>query len=139
MAPPIEYAWCQFKMTSSKCPYRATKHQVIILTVNIYCPKTLYITQNKHGMLFTGTRIHIVPKLDDGYSGYSRKHRAPQTRLGYFEGDKLLAFVSLSLILAVVCCGFPAFHCFHYHLQGSNFVKKSTCPTDKWICKTTCP
>ena len=23
--------------------------------------------------------------------------------------------------------------------QGSNFVKKSTCPTDKWICKTTCP
>ena len=24
-------------------------------------------------------------------------------------------------------------------IQGSNFVKKSTCPTDKWICKTTCP
>ena len=24
-------------------------------------------------------------------------------------------------------------------VQGSNFVKKSTCPTDKWICKTTCP
>ena len=23
--------------------------------------------------------------------------------------------------------------------QGSNFVKKSICPTDKWICKTTCP
>ena len=23
--------------------------------------------------------------------------------------------------------------------QGSNFVKKSTCPTDKWIWKTTCP
>ena len=23
--------------------------------------------------------------------------------------------------------------------QGSNFVKKSTCPTDKWITKTTCP
>ena len=32
---PIEYAWCQFKMTSSKCPYRS-KHQVIILTVYIY-------------------------------------------------------------------------------------------------------
>ena len=26
VAPPIEYAWCQFKMTSSKCPYRS-KHQ----------------------------------------------------------------------------------------------------------------
>ena len=24
-------------------------------------------------------------------------------------------------------------------VQGSNFVKTSTCPTDKWICKTTCP
>ena len=23
VAPPIEYAWCQFKMTSSKCPYRS--------------------------------------------------------------------------------------------------------------------
>ena len=34
VAPPIEYAWCQFKMTSSKCPYRS-KHQVIILTVYI--------------------------------------------------------------------------------------------------------
>ena len=22
VAPPIEYAWCQFKMTSSKCPYK---------------------------------------------------------------------------------------------------------------------
>ena len=31
VAPPIEYAWCQFKMTSSKCPSRS-KHQVIILT-----------------------------------------------------------------------------------------------------------
>ena len=35
VAPPIEYAWCQFKMTSSKCPYRS-KHQVIILTVYIH-------------------------------------------------------------------------------------------------------
>ena len=31
VAPPIEYVWCQFKMTSSKCPSRS-KHQVIILT-----------------------------------------------------------------------------------------------------------
>ena len=59
VVPPIEYVWCLFKMTSSKCPYRS-KHQVIILTV-IYRPETLYITHNKHGMLFTGTRIHIVP------------------------------------------------------------------------------
>ena len=35
MAPPIGYTWCQFKMTSSKYPYRS-KHQVIILTVYIY-------------------------------------------------------------------------------------------------------
>ena len=35
MSPPNEYAWCQFKMTSSKCPYRS-KHEVIILTVYIY-------------------------------------------------------------------------------------------------------
>ena len=35
VAPPIEYAWCQFKMKSSKCPYRS-KRQVIILTVYIY-------------------------------------------------------------------------------------------------------
>ena len=35
VAPPIEYAWCQFKMTSSKCPSRS-KHQVISLTVYIY-------------------------------------------------------------------------------------------------------
>ena len=62
VAPPIEYTWCQFKMTSSKCPYRS-KHQVILLTVYIYRPETLYITQNKHGMLFTGTRIHIVPNF----------------------------------------------------------------------------
>ena len=34
VAPPIEYAWCQFKMTSSKCPYRS-KHQVIILSLYI--------------------------------------------------------------------------------------------------------
>ena len=48
-------------MTSSKCLYRS-KHQVIIqITVSIYRPETLYITQNKHGMLFTGTRIHIAP------------------------------------------------------------------------------
>ena len=38
-----------------------SKRQVIILTVYIYRPETLYITQNKHGMLFTGTRIHIIP------------------------------------------------------------------------------
>ena len=29
------YAWCQFKMTSLKCPY-LSKPQVIILTVHIY-------------------------------------------------------------------------------------------------------
>ena len=29
--------------------------------------------------------------------------------------------------------------CFAEATQGSNFVKKSTCPTDKWITKTTCP
>ena len=34
-----------------------------LLTVYIYRPETLYITQNKHGMLFTGTRIHIVPNF----------------------------------------------------------------------------
>ena len=26
VAPAIEYAWCQFKMTSSKCPYRSHRH-----------------------------------------------------------------------------------------------------------------
>ena len=31
VAPPIEYTWCQFKMTSWKCPY-LSKPQVIILT-----------------------------------------------------------------------------------------------------------
>ena len=50
--------------------------------------------------------------------GYSRKHRAPQTRLGYSEGAKLLAFVPSSggglQWFAVVCGGSPAFHCFHY-------------------------
>ena len=34
LAPPIEYTWCQFKMTSLKCPY-LSKPQVIILTVHI--------------------------------------------------------------------------------------------------------
>ena len=59
VAPPLEYAWCQFKMTSSKCPYRS-KHQVIILTIYIALkPCTSHKT--KHGMLFNGTRIHIVP------------------------------------------------------------------------------
>ena len=33
VAPPIEYTWCQFKMTSLKCPY-LSKPQVIILTVS---------------------------------------------------------------------------------------------------------
>ena len=40
-----------------------------------------------------------------------REHRAPQTRLGYFEGAKLLAFVPNS---GGFCSGLPAFHCFHY-------------------------
>ena len=34
VAPPIAYTWCQFKMTSLKCPY-LSKPQVIILTVHI--------------------------------------------------------------------------------------------------------
>ena len=33
----------------------------LVANAAIYRPETLYITQNKHGMLFTGTRIHIVP------------------------------------------------------------------------------
>ena len=42
---------------SSQCPYCSeTEPQVIN-----YRPGNLYITQNKHGMLSTGTRIHIVP------------------------------------------------------------------------------
>ena len=49
-------------MTSLKCPYRS-KHHVILLIIlsRVYRPKTLHITQNKHGMLFTGTSIHTVP------------------------------------------------------------------------------
>ena len=124
VAPSIEYAWCQFKMTSSKYPYRS-KHQVIILTVYIYIAlKPCTSHKTKHGMLFNGTRIHIVPNSvylqrfgGDLWwfayiatrlaaanhhkpppkrrkylvcriwnEGHSRKHRAPQTRLGYFEG-----------------------------------------------------
>ena len=79
--------WCQFKMMSSKCPYRS-KHHVIILTVNVYSRETLYITQSKHDMLFTGTRINIVPnsanlRCFDGdlwWFAYKASHRkSPQT------------------------------------------------------------
>ena len=51
-------------MTSSKCPYRC-KHQLILLTV--YRSETLYITQNKHGMLFTSARIPIIPNSPYNY------------------------------------------------------------------------
>ena len=35
VAPPIEYTWCQFKMTSLKCPYLSKPH-VIILSYSTY-------------------------------------------------------------------------------------------------------
>ena len=63
VAPPIEYTWCQFKMTSLKCPY-LSKPQVIILTVHIYRHETLHITQNNASYLpaheYTSSQIlHI--------------------------------------------------------------------------------
>ena len=117
VAPPIEYAWCQFKMTSLKCPYRS-KHQLILLTVRhplqsiyYYRPETLHITQNKHGepysfktkyLFFTGnfnsTRITIIPNSGGG--------------LRWF----VLVWLHLSVFtayrpkfwwwFAVICCGF---------------------------------
>ena len=128
MAPPIEYAWCQFKMTSSKCPYRS-KHQVIILTVYIYLPETLYITQNKHGMLFTDTRIHIVPNF-----AYLRRFvvvclqgQPPQITTNHQRNvvnmqdlGRCVFRLFAKLLLAFVPSSggglqwFACFHCFHY-------------------------
>ena len=57
VAPPIEYAWCQFKMTSSKCPYRS-KHQVIILTVYISPWNLVHHTKQARHAFHRHTNTH---------------------------------------------------------------------------------
>ena len=51
-------------------------------------------------------------------------HTGPQTRIGYFEGAKLLAFVPNS------GGGLPAFHCFHYL---SSQILVAVCGRLRWF------